>query len=151
MERPEPTNPGSAPPEDLARRLLEVGRDVYMNTVEDMAALVMPRAAQIAVALTDGRYKELRFVGRGDCFAVDAATDEALPFVSLPGSDRDLLYLATKIATIEAVLKQARLPVVFDRALDGFPDAKADLLKRMLAFLAQQTQVVCLTEKAALQ
>jgi hypothetical protein len=41
--------------------------------------------------------------------------------------------------------------VWFDASLDGFPDGKSDLLKKMLAFLAGQTQTVCLTGKARLR
>jgi hypothetical protein len=142
---------GLAPAEDLCKRVLEVTRDVFMSSVEDVANQTAPRASQIALALTDGRYKEVRFGGRGECSVVDAAADEVLPFTLLPASDRDLVYLSVRIAAIEAVAKRERYPVVFDRGLDGFPDAKGPLLKRMLQFLAASAQVACFTEKGSLR
>jgi hypothetical protein len=110
---------------------------------------VKARATQILGALSDGRLKDVQFGGRGETTVVDAA-DDTIPFGMLPAFDRDLAWLAIKIALIEAVVKRGRLPVIFDRSLDFLADAKGPMLQKMLTFLAGQTQVISISEKPAL-
>lgn len=140
----------AAPVEDLARRLVELARDILMSSVEDVSAAVQPRAGQILAALADGRYREVRFGGRGETSVVDAAAGEVIAFGLLPPFDRDLVWLAVKVALIETVVKRGRVPVLFDRGLDGLADAKGAILQKMLQFLAASTQVVSISEKPAL-
>lgn len=136
---------------DLGRRLLDLARDVVHLPVEDLATGCAPRASQVLAALTDGRFREVRFLNNLQTHLVDAAGGEELPFGLLPAADRDAAWLAIKIALVEAALKRGRVPVVFDRSLDGLPDAKGPLLARMLAFLGTSTQVVCLTAKTTIR
>jgi hypothetical protein len=140
----------AAPVVDACKRQLELARDVLMAPVEEIVPQVQGRTAQIVAALTDGRYKEIRFGGRGESSLVDAAAGKPIPFAQLPPFDRDLAYLALKIALVEIIVKRGRLPVLFDRGLDALADAKAPLLKNMLQFIAQSTQVVCISEKQSL-
>jgi hypothetical protein len=136
---------------DACKRQLDLARDILMApSVEDIVNQVKGRAAQIITALTDGRYKEIRFTGRGESSLVDAAAEKPISFGQLPPFDRDLAYLALKIALVEVIVKRGRLPVVFDRGLDALADTKAPMLKNMLQFIAQSTQVVCLSEKPSL-
>ncbi len=143
--------PAPAPSPDLCQRQLELARDVLLGgTVEDIAQQVKPRASQIFAALADNRYKELRFSGRGETSAVDAAAGQPIPFAQLPPFDRDLSWIALKVALIEVIVGRTRIPVVFDRGLDTLADSKAPLLKNMLTFLSNATQVVSISESAAL-
>ena len=114
--------------------------DVLLVSVEEVAAQVQGRATQILGALSDGRLRDLRFGGRGETSVVDAA-DDVIPFGALAAFDRDLAWLALKIALIEMVVARSRLPVIFDRALDFLADAKGPMLQKMLQFLAASTQV----------
>ena len=135
--------------DDLAKRLLELTADVLLVPVEEVGTQVQARAAQILGALSDNRLRQLRFGGRGETSVVDAA-DDNIPFGALPAFDRDLVWLALKIALIEIVVKRGRLPVIFDRSLDFLADAKGPMLQKMLQFLAASTQVVSISEKPAL-
>lgn len=147
-----PSSSGSIrPAADLGRRLLDLARDVFLMPIEELATKVAPRASQILVALTDGRYRELRFVRNVETVLVDAASGDEMPFGFLPALDRDLAWLSIKTALIEGAVQRGRVPVVFDRSLDGLPDAKGPLLARMLGFLAGGTQVVCITAKTTLR
>lgn len=139
------------PAADLGRRLVDLARDVFLMPIEELATKVAPRASQILVALTDGRYRELRFVRNVETVLIDAASGEELPFGFLPAMDRDLAWLSIKTALIEGAVQRGRVPVVFDRSLDGLPDAKGPLLARMLGFLASGTQVVCIAAKTTLR
>lgn len=153
---PEPTpvedsGPVMAAADDLGLRLLELARDVLMAaTVEDVAKLCAGRASQILQALADGRFREVRFSGRGDTSVVDAAAGQPIPFGMLPPFDRDITYLAIKVALVEVVTKRGRLPVLFDRGLDTLADTKGPILQKMLQFLASTAQVVSISEKPAL-
>lgn len=142
---------GLQPAPDLGRRLLELARDVFLQPIEEIAAGYAPRASQMLATLTDGRYREVRFVHNLQTHLVDGASGEELPFGFLPAADRDLAWLSIKIALVEGALKRARVPLVFDRSLDGLPDAKGPLLARMLAFLAGGAQVVCITAKTTIR
>ncbi|MBI1948304.1 MAG: hypothetical protein HYS27_21635 [Deltaproteobacteria bacterium] len=142
---------GAQPAPDLGRRLLELARDVLLQPIEDIATAYTPRASQMLATLTDGRFREVRFVNGLQTHLVDAASGEELPFGFLPAADRDLAWLSIKLALIEGALKRGRVPLVFDRSLDGLPDAKGPLLARMLAFLAGSTQVVCITAKTTIR
>lgn len=136
---------------DLGRRMLDLARDVFHAPIEDLATACAPRASQVISALTDGRYREVRFTNGLQTHLVDAAGGEELAFGYLPAADRDVAWLAIKIALVEGALKRGRVPVIFDRSLDGLPDAKGPLLARMLAFLASSTQVVCITAKTTIR
>ncbi|OGQ24373.1 MAG: hypothetical protein A2138_27485 [Deltaproteobacteria bacterium RBG_16_71_12] len=142
---------GLQPAPDLGRRLLELARDVFLAPIEEIATSYAPRASQMLATLTDGRYREVRFLHNLKTHLVDGASGEELPFGFLPAADRDIAWLSIKLALIEGALKRARVPVVFDRSLDGLPDAKGPLLARMLAFLAGGTQVVCITAKTTIR
>ncbi len=136
---------------DLGRRLLDLARDVLHTPVEELATTCAPRASQVLAALSDGRFREVRFVHNLQTHLVDAAGGEELPFGFLPAADRDVAWLSIKLALVEGALKRGRVPVLFDRSLDGQPDAKGPMLARMLAFLAASTQVVCITAKTTIR
>ena len=146
--------PGSIEPErtvaeDLTKRLLELAAEVTLSSVPEVGAQVQERAAHILHALSDGRLHALRFGGRGETSALDAAGD-AIPFGDMPPLDRDIAWLSLKIALIEMVVARARLPVIFDRSLDFLLDSKGPMLQRMLQFLAAATQVISISDEPAL-
>jgi hypothetical protein len=144
---PEPVAAPSGPARDWGQRQLQLARDILMQPVEEIAPLIQQRVGQIITALSDGRFNGVRFSGTGEVRVVDAAAEEEIPFGNLPAGDRDIAFLSVKIALVEAICRKQKAPVIFDRGLDGFPDAKAPLLLKMMQFLAGMTQVVCITEK----
>ncbi len=137
-------------PVDVVQKLVRVAADLLVLSVEDTAARVGPRAGQMLQALTDRRFSALQFGPRGEGSVVDATDQTALPFVGLPGGDRDLVVLALKLAVVEAASSAARVPVFFDRTLDHFPVEKAPLLVRALQFLGSSNQVVVVTQRREL-
>lgn len=137
-------------PVDVLQKLVRVAADLLVLSVEDTAARLAPRAGQMLQALTDRRFAGLQFGPRGEGSVVDATDQSVLPFVQLPGLDRDLVVLALKLAVVEAAAASSRVPVVFDRSLDHFPVEKAPLLVRALQFLGSSNQVVVVTQRREL-
>ena len=135
---------------DAGQRIVRVASDVLLGSLDDTVARLAPRATQMTQSLTDKRFSEVRFGSKAEVSVVDAASGQAIAFVHLPAGDRDLIALALRLATVEAFAKKERMPVVFDRVFDTFPVEKAALLVRVLQFLGQGTQVVCLTARREL-
>ncbi len=141
---------GAGGPVDVLQKLVRVAADLLVLSLEDTAARLAPRAGQMLQALTDRRFSGLQFGPRGEGSVVDATDQSVLPFVQLPGLDRDLVVLALKLAVVEAAAASSRVPVVFDRSLDHFPVEKAPLLVRALQFLGSSNQVVVVTQRREL-
>ncbi len=141
---------GPAVAVDVLRRQLRHASDLLFLSVEDTAAKLAPRAAQMIQALTDRRYVSLAFSLQGDSSVVDGVANQPMPFVQLPPGDRDLVALGLQLAIVEAAVAQAAVPVIFDRVLDHFPIEKAPLLVRALQFLGTTTQVICITQRREL-
>jgi DNA repair exonuclease SbcCD ATPase subunit len=135
---------------DAGQRIVRLASDVLLGTVDDTATRLAPRATQMTQALTDKRFSEVRFGSKAEVSVVDAASGKAIAFVHLPAGDRDLVALALRLAVVEAFAKTNRMPVIFDRVFDTFPVEKAPLLVRVLQFLGQGTQVICLTARREL-
>ena len=141
--------PAAAARDDHCKQLLGFARDVLLVDVDQVVAQIQARAGQVAAAFSEGRWAGVSFNSKGECSARGA--DGALQaFTALSDADADAVYVAVKVALLEAVLKRGRVPVVIDRAFDTLPDAKLLLVKRLLGFLAGQTQVVCVSANPAL-
>jgi len=143
----------STPPtfvEDRCQRLVTLAKDLFLTPLDDVTNQVRPRASRILTILADGRYTEMQFGTRGETSLIEAAAGQAMPFSTLPPLDRDIAWLSLKVAILEAVGKKSRTPIVFDRGLDILSDAKTPILQKMLQFLAQDVQVICITEKTSL-
>ena len=152
---PEVTPSASRPAEvasgpDVGKRLINLARDLLVLGLEDTIAAVQPRANQMLQVLTERRYNELGFSGRGEVSAVDAVAGSSIPFSRMPDGDKDLMALALKLAIIESAVRVGRAPVFFDRSLDVLPAQQDGLFVRMLQFLGQSTQVVCVTARREL-
>ncbi|MDP2345863.1 MAG: hypothetical protein Q8O67_33295 [Deltaproteobacteria bacterium] len=143
---------GAGPPIafDAGQRIVRLASDVLLGTVDDTAVRLAPRATQMTQALTDKRFSEVRFGSKAEVSVVDATSGQLMAFIHLPPGDRDLVALALRLAVVEAFAKKERMPVIFDRIFDTFPVEKAPLLVRVLQFLGQGTQVVCLTARREL-
>lgn len=146
---PEAPAPVVAVAVDIGQRIARIASDLLVATLDDTCARLAPRASQMVNALTDRRFREVRFGAKAEVSVVDSVAGEALPFTQLPPGDRDLVVLALRLSVVEAYTKaspgQNRMPVVFDRTFDAFPVEKAAMFVRVMQFIAQGTQVICLT------
>ncbi len=110
---------------------------------------MLAAAGTCFAALTGGRYARLGVdedaAGRPRLLAVrDDATE--CPVEALSEGTRDQLYLALRVAAIEAYSAGAEpLPFVADDLLVHFDDARASAAMRVLARLGRTTQVVLFT------
>jgi hypothetical protein len=146
---PEAPAPVVAVAVDVGQRIARIASDLLVATLDDTCTRLAPRASQMVNALTDRRFREVRFGAKAEVSVVDSVAGEALPFTQLPPGDRDLVVLALRLSVVEAYTKaspgQNRMPLVFDRTFDAFPVEKAAMFVRVMQFIAQGTQVICLT------
>ncbi len=130
----------------VARELLRAGIDRYRREQQD--PLLKAASAHFAL-LTGGRYVRLGIdedAGeRKTLSAIDGAGGTC-PLVGLSEGARDQLYLALRVAAIEAHVSRAEpLPFVADDLLVTFDDTRAAAALRLLAELGQKTQVILFT------
>lgn len=140
--------PEPAPPEDLGQRLLSLGGDMLAKTAADVGMVLQGRMAQILGAMSDQRYVGIELGGRGEVSLVDGASRTALPFVSLTPGDRDMAYLAIKVAVLEAILAQQKMPVGLFRVFETTPPTKAPMMASLVQFLGARAQLVLATNNA---
>ncbi|MCP4502207.1 MAG: hypothetical protein GY822_19795 [Deltaproteobacteria bacterium] len=136
--------------DDVTRELLDAGSDIFFTDLDAVASMVEGRVGQMLSGLTDQRYTKILFHPRGRIGLVEAMSGQEVGFKDLPPGDKDLLYLALKLSILESYVKKTRMPVFFDSVFDGFPDARDTLHGRILQFLGNLTQVICITKKPAL-
>ena len=130
----------------VARELLRAGIDRYRREQQD--PLLKAASAHFSL-LTGDRYRRLGVdedsSGRKSLSAVDGAGG-ACPVAGLSEGARDQLYLALRVAAIEAHVSRAEpLPFVADDLLVTFDDTRAAAALRLLGELGRQTQVILFT------
>jgi hypothetical protein len=119
---------------DRAAALLGVGDDELFEQVG-------PRLSAYLLALTDRRVAGAKRDGDGGLLL--AATDgRSGPYAGLPMPLRDLVYTALRLALIERVASQKKLPVVVDDAFAALEPGKQQLVAKMLKGIAAQAQVI---------
>jgi chromosome segregation protein len=130
----------------VARILLRSGIDRFRR--EQQEPLLRGAGRHFAL-LTGGRYERLAVdydpAGRAVLLAIrDTGTE--CPVEALSEGARDQLYLALRIATIEAYAAQTEpLPFTTDDLLVHFDDVRAASAIALLAELGQTTQVILFT------
>jgi chromosome segregation protein len=130
----------------VARVLLRAGIDRFRK--EQQGPLLRAAGAHFAL-LTGGRYERLIVdydaAGRTVLLAIrDIGTE--CPVEALSEGARDQLYLALRIAAVEAYAAQAEpLPFIADDLLVHFDDTRAAAAIALLAELGQTTQVILFT------
>lgn len=149
--RTEPSGPmPAATVPDATKRLMELGRDLFLVSMDDLCQMLQARAGQYAMGLSDRRYGHVLFGPHGEMALVETASGRPIPFAQLTPGDRDVAYLSLKLTLIETYSRKERLPVVLERAFETFPPQKDPLLARMLQFLGGVTQVICMTSREGL-
>jgi chromosome segregation protein len=130
----------------VARVLLRSGIDRFRK--EQQGPLLRAAGRHFAL-LTGGRYERLIVdydsTGRTVLLAI-RDTGAECPVEALSEGARDQLYLALRIAAVEAYAVQAEpLPFIADDLLVHFDDARATSAIALLAELGQTTQVILFT------
>jgi hypothetical protein len=133
--------------EDPIPRLLDLTTDLFATDRATLAGLVAPRAGQYLAALTERRLSAVELDGHGQAQVTTAEGKRAAGL--LPGKDRDLLYLAVKVALMERYAERAKLPVLIDDAFSQFAPSEVALIGRMLKHLGTRAQVLHLTASTA--
>jgi uncharacterized protein YhaN len=130
----------------VARVLLRAGIDRFRK--EQQGPLLRAAGRHFAL-LTGGRYERLIVdydtAGRTVLLAIrDIGTE--CPVEALSEGARDQLYLALRVAAVEAYAAQAEpLPFIADDLLVHFDDTRAAAAIALLAELGQTTQVILFT------
>lgn len=99
------------------------------------------RLAQYLSALTDRRFIGVLPLGPGN-YQIIAHGGASGPLLGLPPADRDLIYVAVRLALAERAAGPAKLPLFFDEPTLLVGAAHAALLVKMLKALGAVTQVV---------
>lgn len=133
----------------VARVLLRSGIERFRKTQQ--GPLLRAAGAHLA-ALTQGRYARLGVneddAGRPLLVAV-AGDGSECPVEALSDGARDQLYLALRVAAIEAYAAGAEpLPFIADDLLVHFDDVRAEAAIKVLATLGRTTQVILFSHHA---
>jgi hypothetical protein len=99
------------------------------------------RLTAYLVALTDRRVASGNLDGQG-VLVLTAPDGRSGPYTTLPPPLRDLVYVALRLALLERVGGQKRLPVVVDDAFAPLDAPKRALIGKMLKGISTQTQVI---------
>lgn len=111
---------------------------------------ILKRSGALFHAMTGGAFQELRleFDERGEAVlaGVRAATGEVLQVAGMSEGTADQLYLAVRVASLEAYLEQNEaMPFIVDDILIKFDDQRSAAALKCLGELARKTQVVFFT------
>ncbi len=154
---PEPSGPTPAAPggatvvsPHVVEALVDHASDIFLCDTDGVVTMIRARASQILAFFADGRFSQMSFTATGAPEVLDAASGRAVAYANLPPGDRDLVYLALKIAILEAAVKRARLPVIWEQAFEAFMPQKDPALAKLVAYLASSAQVVMMTTRKAL-
>ncbi|MFO7495224.1 MAG: AAA family ATPase [Desulfobacterales bacterium] len=111
---------------------------------------ILKRSGALFRAMTGGSFQELRleFDERGDAVlaGVRAATGEVVRVEGMSEGTADQLYLAVRVASLEAYLEQNEaMPFIVDDILIKFDDQRSAAALTCLGELARKTQVIFFT------
>jgi uncharacterized protein YhaN len=133
----------------IARELLRGGIERFRRSQQ---APLLAAAGRHFAALTAGRYVRLdvdEAAGGRRTLAAVRADESACPVEALSEGTRDQLYLALRVASVEAYAADAEpLPFIADDLLVHFDDARAAAAIALLARLGRTTQVILFTHHA---
>ncbi len=132
--------------EDPMPRMLSSVTDLFSLDLPGLAQLLMPRAAQYITALSDRRLTAVELSWAGAATAM--AGSGRVAFGSLPGPDRDMVYLAVKLALMEKAAERQKIPLIFDDPFAAFDPPRVQLLGRMLKHLGTKTHVLHVSQQA---
>jgi hypothetical protein len=119
---------GATPPEEAPRELIDPAL-LDVGGVAAAAAL-QARASQIAQALSANRVAGVAVDGRGGIAAVQGG--RMVPLDALAILDRDVAFLAVRLALLERALGGGRAVAVAEDVFAAFPEAARKMAARLL-------------------
>ena len=137
-------------PKDRSRDLVTAAVDLLQVQVDDLGSMMGARLGQYLSAFTDKRFRRVEFGPRGEV-SVAAKKGEFVPYPDLEDDDLDLVDASIKLALVELIVRQYRIPILLDDPFVHFPASRRTLVGQMLAYLSAATQVIVATPVPDLQ
>ena len=136
-----------AAPDDPIRELMDRGAQELGGSPAAVVRTVQTKASQLLQALSGDRYTGLGVDDRGNLLT--QAGGRSVPAAGLTPADRDLAFLALKLAFIERALSAGRLVALADDAFAGLPESARRRAGRILKQLAAPGQLLHATTDIA--
>jgi hypothetical protein len=108
---------------------------------------VSPKASQALLGLSFQRLQAIQVDDRGNVQVQSGG--RPVPVLSLPPGDRDLVFLALKLALLEQTLAPGKLIAVAEDVFAGLSDGSRRFAARLLKQIAKTGQLVHATSDAA--
>ncbi|BDG06737.1 AAA family ATPase [Anaeromyxobacter oryzae] len=144
---PRPVAPAAGGTEPL-RGLLERAAAELGGSPAAAGRAVAQKASQLLTGLTFQRITAAQVDDRGGVHAVTGG--RPVPALTLPPADRDVVYVALKLALLEQALAAGKLVAVLDQeAFAGLSDGARRVAARFLKQIARPGQIVHATTDSA--
>ena len=140
-----PPRPAGDPLRALARAR---GRGARRRARPRAARAVAAKASQALAGLSFQRLQALQVDERGNARRSQAG-GRAVPAATLPLADRDLVYLALKLALLEQALAAGKAVAIADDAFAGLSDGARRFAARLLKQIARPGQLLHATADPA--
>ncbi len=141
--RPVAVAPGGEP----LRNLLERAAAELGGSPASVARGLSIKASQAVAAFTLNRLTGVSADDRGNVQVVNGG--RAIPAMTLPPAERDLVFLALKLALLEQAVAEGRTLAILEDAFAGLSDVVRRSAGRMLKALARPGQVIHATTDPA--
>jgi hypothetical protein len=142
--RPPPVRTQTAEP---LRALLERASAESGSSPSGVGRALSAKASQALSGLSFQRLSAIQVDDRGGLHAVVGG--RPTPALTLPPADRDLIYLAMKLALLEHALQATKAPAVVEDAFTGLSDGARRFAARLLKQMARGFQILHATTDAA--
>lgn len=143
---PRPLAPAGGSTEPL-RALLERAAAELGGSPSGAGRAVAQKASQALSGLTFQRLSAIQVDDRGGVQVVTGG--RPAPAIALPAADKDLVYLALKLAFLEQGLAAGKVVAVVDDAFGGLSEGGRRFAARLLKQIARPGQLVHATSDAA--
>ncbi len=137
---PPPVRAVAGPPGDPLRGLLERAAAELGGSAAAVARGAATKASQALAALTLNRLSGVSADDRGNVQVTLGGRPS--PALSLPPPDRDLIWVALKLALLEQALAAAKATALVEDAFGGLSDGTRRTIGRLLKQAAKAGQVV---------
>jgi hypothetical protein len=133
---------GAAVPEaEVPKLILGRAAELLAAHPDELFPQIGPRLKAYLAALTDQRVSTATRDEKG-LLILAAADGRSGPYTSLPPPLRDLVYTALRLALVERIVAQKKLPVIIDDSFAMLEPGKRALVAKMLKGIAAQGQVI---------
>jgi hypothetical protein len=144
---PPPAAAPARPAGDPLRLLVEAAAKELGGSPAAAVRSVQQKASQALTGITFQRIGGVAVDDRGNLQAVVGG--RPVPAATLPAADRDLLYIALKLAFMEATLAGGKAVAYVDDCFAGLSDGARRLVARLLKQAAKPGQIVHATADGA--